>query len=180
MGIVTHSSDAKHLIHYLRQASLKMCKTLPAPEPPSRGNWSKRKIRMKSMMTAILMLLSGLALAQIQQQTDIPPGSTLYIAPADNNFHIDVAGALRNKGVKLVVVNDEGKADYRMDVTAENKKPGAARAIFLGQWSEGTASATVTNITTGVIVWAYNVHKINRRRQSTAEAIAKHLKDHVK
>ncbi len=135
---------------------------------------------MKSAMVIAAMLLSSLAFAQVQQQTDIPPGSTLYIAPADNNFHIDVAGALRNKGVNLVVVNDEAKADYRMDVTAENKKPGAARTIFLGQWSEGTASATVTNIKTGVVVWAYNVHKVNKRRQSTAEAIAKHLKDHVK
>jgi len=50
----------------------------------------------------------------------------------------------------------------------------------MGQWSEGTASATVTNIKTSVVVWAYNVHKVNKRRQSTAEAIAKHLKDHVK
>jgi hypothetical protein len=135
---------------------------------------------MKSAMVIAAMLLSSLAFAQVQQQTNIPPGSTLYIAPADNNFHIDVAGALRNKGVNLVVVNDEAKADYRMDVTAENKKPGAARTIFLGQWSEGTASATVTNIKTGVVVWAYNVHKVNKRRQSTAEAIAKHIKDHVK
>jgi hypothetical protein len=126
------------------------------------------------------MLLGGLALAQVQQQMDIPPGSTLYIAPVENNFNIDVAGAMRNKGVNVVIVSDESKADYRMDVTAENKKPGAARTIFMGQWSEGTASATVTNIKTSVVVWAYNVHKVNKRRQSTAEAIAKHLKDHVK
>jgi hypothetical protein len=127
-----------------------------------------------------VMLLGGLALAQVQQQMDIPPGSTLYIAPVENNFNIDVAGAMRNKGVNVVIVSDESKADYRMDVTAENKKPGAARTIFMGQWSEGTASATVTNIKTSVVVWAYNVHKVNKRRQSTAEAIAKHLKDHVK
>ena len=134
---------------------------------------------MRLAIILAAMLFSSLGVGEIQQ-TDIPPGSTLYIAPVENNFNIDVAGALRNKGVKLVIVNDESKADYRMDVTAENKKPGAARTIFLGQWSEGTASATVTNIRTGVVVWAYNVHKVNRRRQSTAEAIAKHLKDHVK
>ena len=135
---------------------------------------------MKLRVIVGVMLLGGLALAQVQQQTDIPPGSTLYIAPVENNFNIDVAGAMRNKGVNVVIVSDESKADYRMDVTAENKKPGAARTIFMGQWTEGTASATVTNIKTSVVVWAYNVHKVNKRRQSTAEAIAKHLKDHVK
>ena len=135
---------------------------------------------MKLRAIVGVMLLGGLALAQVQQQMDIPPGSTLYIAPVENNFNIDVAGAMRNKGVNVVIVSDESKADYRMDVTAENKKPGAARTIFMGQWSEGTASATVTNIKTSVVVWAYNVHKVNKRRQSTAEAIAKHLKDHVK
>ena len=135
---------------------------------------------MKLRVIVGVMLLGGLALAQVQQQMDIPPGSTLYIAPVENNFNIDVAGAMRNKGVNVVIVSDESKADYRMDVTAENKKPGAARTIFMGQWSEGTASATVTNIKTSVVVWAYNVHKVNKRRQSTAEAIAKHLKDHVK
>lgn len=134
---------------------------------------------MKLRVIVGVMLLGGLALAQVQQQTDIPPGSTLYIAPVENNFNIDVAGAMRNKGVNVVIVSDESKADYRMDVTAENKKPGAARTIFMGQWSEGTASATVTNIKTSVVVWAYNVHKVNKRRQSTAEAIAKHLKHHV-
>ena len=134
---------------------------------------------MIKFIAFFLMFLSIAGMAE-SQQTDIPPNSTLYIAPVENGFHIDVAGAMRNKGVRLIIVNDESKADYRMDVTAENKKPGAARVIFLGQWSEGTASASVTNIKTGVVVWGYNVHKVNRRRQSTAEAIAKHLKDHVK
>ncbi|HTM88492.1 MAG TPA: hypothetical protein VL155_09835, partial [Terriglobales bacterium] len=106
---------------------------------------------MKLRVIVGVMLLGGLALAQVQQQTDIPPGSTLYIAPVENNFNIDVAGAMRNKGVNVVIVSDESKADYRMDVTAENKKPGAARTIFMGQWSEGTASATVTNIKTSVV-----------------------------
>jgi len=105
---------------------------------------------MIKFVAFFLMFLSIAGMAETQQ-TDIPPNSTLYIAPVENGFHIDVAGAMRNKGVRLIIVNDESKADYRMDVTAENKKPGAARVIFLGQWSEGTASASVTNIKTGVV-----------------------------
>ena len=65
---------------------------------------------MIKFIAFFLMFLSIAGMAE-SQQTDIPPNSTLYIAPVENGFHIDVASAMRNKGVRLIIVNDESKAD---------------------------------------------------------------------
>ncbi len=66
--------------------------------------------------------------------------------------------------------------------TSEEKKPGTAKIIFMGQLhSDNAASVQMSDRATGAIVFAYAVNKKNtlHGQQTTAEACAKHLKDQI-
>ena len=83
----------------------------------------------------------------------------------------------------MVVLLDKGKADFLITVTLEHgKEPGFAQTWIMNkrQRSED-ASVLIVNIKTSAVVWGYSVHKYSARHgaQSTAEAVAKHLKDVV-
>ena len=82
----------------------------------------------------------------------------------------------------LVPVASEGQATYVLRGTSEEKKPGTAKIIFMGQLhSDNAASVQMSDRTTGAIVFAYAVNKKNtlHGQQTTAEACAKHLKDQI-
>jgi TolB-like protein len=89
---------------------------------------------------------------------------------------------LRKKNVPLLPVANEEQAAYVLKGTSEQKRPGAAKMIFMKQLhSDNAASVQLIDRKTGVIVFAYAVDKKNtlHGQQTTAEACAKHLKDAI-
>ncbi len=119
--------------------------------------------------------------AAVPVSTKILPGATVYITPMDG-FENYLAAAFRKKSVPLVPVASEEQAAYVLKGTSEEKKPGAAKIIFMGQiHSDNSASVQMVDRKTGVIVFAYAVNKKNtlHGQQTTAEACAKHLKEQI-
>ena len=113
--------------------------------------------------------------------TRIVSGSTVFIAPMEG-FENYLAAALQKKGVPLVPVGTEEQATYVLSGTSEEKKPGAAKIIFMGQiHADDAASVRMMDRRTGAIVFAYAVNKKNtlHGQQTTAEACAKHLKEQI-
>jgi len=113
--------------------------------------------------------------------TRIASGATVFISPMDG-FENYLAAAFQKKGVPLVPVGTEEQATYVLKGTSEEKKPGAAKIIFMGQiHADNAASVQMMDRTTGAIVFAYAVNKKNtlHGQQTTAEACAKHLKDQI-
>jgi len=113
--------------------------------------------------------------------TRIASGATVFISPMEG-FENYLAAAFQKKGVPLVPVGSEEQATYVLKGTSEEKKPGAAKIIFMGQLhSDNAASVQMADRATGAIVFAYAVNKKNtlHGQQTTAEACAKHLKDQI-
>ncbi len=111
----------------------------------------------------------------------IRPGATVYVAPMDG-FESYMAAALGKKKVQLIPVVDAAHADYIITGTSVDKKAGWAKIAFTGNiHSDNAASITMTDKKTGAIVYAYAVDKKStvHGQQTTAEACAKHLKEHM-
>jgi len=113
--------------------------------------------------------------------THIVSGATVFLEPMDG-FENYLAAAFQKKGVPLVPVGNEEQATYVLKGTSEEKKPGAAKIIFMGQLhADNAASVQMMDRRTGAIVFAYAVNKKNtlHGQQTTAEACAKHLKERI-
>lgn len=113
--------------------------------------------------------------------TRIVSGATVFISPMDG-FENYLAAAFQKKGVPLVPVGNEEQATYVLKGTSEEKKPGAAKIIFMGQLhADNAASVQMMDRRTGAVVFAYAVNKKNtlHGQQTTAEACAKHLKEQI-
>ena len=127
---------------------------------------------MRRFEIAALCLASCSALAA----TKIPAGSKVFIEPMDG-FDTSIAAALMKKDVPVKIVDEKEKAEYVLGGTASTEKAGWAKTIFVSP--KGSAHAAVQLKTAdGTLVWAYSVDKTNayKGEQSTAEAIAKHMK----
>jgi hypothetical protein len=147
---------------------------------------------MKKILLVMALLTLGMpAKAQDKAKTssDTPanvaptrmmPGAKVYIVP-NGGFENSLSAALSKKKVPVTVVEKESLAQFKVESTVDFKKGSTARAIFLGPGNDGaatTASLRVIDQATGIIVFAYNVHKYGAANtQSTTEAFAKHLKD---
>ncbi len=113
--------------------------------------------------------------------TKIIPGSKVYITPMDG-FENYLAAALGKKKVPLVPVIDKEQAEYVITGTSLDKKAGWAKIVFMGNiHSDNAASITMSDRKSGAIVYAYAVDKKSTMhgQQTTAEACAKHLKEHI-
>ena len=108
----------------------------------------------------------------------------IYIAP-QNGFETYLAGAFTKKSVPAQVVMAPEAADYILSAAPVVQKPESAggkiaRCLFAycaGIEGSQTASVTLMDSKTKVMVWAYNVKKGGSNNfQSSAEACAKHLK----
>jgi hypothetical protein len=135
---------------------------------------------MKLVQLVVLVAAPFSALA-IDSPGTIPAGSKIYVQQMDG-FGSYVIAAITKKKVPVLIVSDREQADFEIGGDAESQKAGWAKIIWTGRTgSTEEASINVTNIKTGVIVFAYNVNKQNavRGKQSAAEACAKHLKDVV-
>ena len=109
----------------------------------------------------------------------------IFIAP-DQGFESYLAAAMTKKHVPAEVLQDESQADYVLSAAAVQEKPEStggkiARCMFMycgGIEGSQTASVTLTDLRTNVVVWAYNVRKEGSKNyQSSAGALAKHLKE---
>jgi len=108
----------------------------------------------------------------------------IYIAP-QNGFETYLAGAFTKKSVPAQVTMAPEEADYILSAAPVVQKPESAggkiaRCLFAycaGIEGSQTASVTLTDTKTKVVVWAYNVKKGGSNNfQSSSEACAKHLK----
>jgi|SRR5579863_8210642 len=108
----------------------------------------------------------------------------IFIEP-QNGFDSYVSAAIVKKHVPAVVTQNKEDATYVLTsaVISKEESTGSkvARCLFLycaGAAGTQTATVQLINIKTQEVAWAYNVQKANASAyQSTAEAVAKHLKD---
>ena len=136
---------------------------------------------MKRTIFAVLaVFLSALAFGQ---GNGIPKGSKLYIEP-NGGFETYLMAAMVQKHVPLTIVMDRSVADYLMSNTTEHgQDPTWSQVWFQGKRQrDERASVLLLDGKTLIVVWAYSVHKVQalRGEQSTAEAVAKHLKDKIR
>ena len=127
---------------------------------------------LRQLAIAVLCLTSVAAYAADK----IPAGSKIFIEPMDG-FDTSITAAIMRKDVPVKVVDAKEKADYVLSGTASSEKAGWAKTIFVSP--KGSAHAAVQlKSPDGTLVWAYSVDKTNayKGEQSTAEAIAKHMK----
>lgn len=113
--------------------------------------------------------------------TRIVSGATVFMAPMDG-FENYLAAAFQKKSVPLVPVASEEQATYVLKGTSEEKKPGWAKIVVMGQiHADNAASVQMIDRRSGAIVFAYSVNKKNtlHGQQTTAEACAKHLKEQI-
>lgn len=113
---------------------------------------------------------------------------SLYVTP-DHGFEFDIIAGIANKHVPVRVVTSAADADYVLaanDVQVHKQTTGSkvVRCLFaycIGIQDESHVAVQLLDTRTHSIVWGYNVMKADmaKRRQSMAEAIAKHLKHYL-
>jgi hypothetical protein len=116
------------------------------------------------------------------EQATIPAGSKVYIAAMDG-FETHLKTAMESKKVPLVVVENKQDAAYEITGVAASQKASTAKKVIMGSWhSREEASIQVTDLKTGVVVFAYSVLKTDSAhgQRSSAEACTKHLKSAIK
>ena len=131
--------------------------------------------------TRRLFLIAGLLAASLHGELGSSP--RIYI-PVQDGFESYLAAAIVKKHVPAVVTQNKDDARFILtsSVLAKEESTGSkvARCLFLYcAGAEGSQSATVqlVDAKTQEVAWAYNVRKGSARAyQSTAEAVAKHLK----
>jgi len=134
-------------------------------------------------------ILCALGSISVHGQTvianDAPKRGALRIyIPPQNGFESYLSAAIVKKHVPVIVT--ESKEDAQFVLTSavlakeENAGSKVARCLFmycLGVEGSQTATVQLVNAKTQDVAWAYNVRKGSAQAyQSTAEAVAKHLK----
>jgi hypothetical protein len=80
-------------------------------------------------------------------------------------------------------VENKQDAAYEITGVAASQKASTAKKVIMGSWhSREEASIQVTDLKTGVVVFAYSVLKTDSAhgQRSSAEACTKHLKSAIK
>lgn len=111
----------------------------------------------------------------------VPKDAKVFILPAEG-FEVYVAAGLVRKKVPVTVVSKRELADFEIATASESQKPGWATVLLTRQTgSREEASVTVTHVGTGTVTFAYAFSRGNtfRGKQSAAESIANHLRDHI-
>lgn len=107
----------------------------------------------------------------------------IYIPP-QNGFESYLSAAIVKKHVPAVVTQNKEDAQFVLTSAVQAKEESAgskvARCLFMycaGAEGSQTASVQLVNAKTQEVAWAYNVRKASAQAyQSTAEAVAKHVK----
>jgi hypothetical protein len=131
---------------------------------------------------ALLCTLACCATTRAEEQANIPAASKVYIAPMDG-FETYLKAAMETKKVPLEIVEKRETAAYEITGVAATQKASTAKKIIMGSWhSREEASIQVTDLKTGVVVFAYSYVTKNSThgKRTSAESCAKHLKNAVK
>jgi hypothetical protein len=134
------------------------------------------------LITLAVLFLTVVSFAQ-------PTKTTIYIDPTDDGFHTYITAAIHKKKVPLTVVTTKDGATYTLtsaQVEVETVSTGRKVVNCLFAYCGGNEDKASTSVTltdaTGAVVWSYAVNKGrgSKNKQSMAEAIAKHLGNHLK
>lgn len=116
------------------------------------------------------------------------PKPAIYVAP-DNGFETDIIAGIANKHVPVRVVSSPEYADYilkanQVQIHRQTTGSKVVRCLFascVGIQDQSNVAVQLLDRHTHTIVWGYNVMKADyaKKRQSMAEAIAKHLKHYL-
>lgn len=141
-----------------------------------------------SVLVAVCMVGGSTGLVAQGQSVATAPaasgGSPRIYIPPQAGFESYISAAIIKKHVPAVVTQDEDEAQFVLTSTVDSKHESTgsivARCMFLycsGITGTQTATVQLVNAKTHEVAWAYNVRKgAAEAYQSTAEAIAKHLK----
>jgi hypothetical protein len=134
----------------------------------------------------VILLYLGLAsIALCQLNTSSGPIAFKVFIEPDNGFESYISAAIVKKHTPVVITSEKESARYVLTsvVLEKNESTGGkiARCIFAYcAGIEGSQTATVRLIdkASNDVIWAYNVRKGSASAyQSSAEAVAKHLKE---
>ena len=138
-------------------------------------------------MTHLRIAITMAAIAFTLKGTDLgsPCGRPyIFIEPQPGGFESYIAAAFVRKGTPVTVTLNRADAAYILTAAvAEERESGygkIARCAFMYCFGiEGTQAATVQLISLdGQVIWAYSARKMGASSyQSSAEAIAKHLRE---
>jgi hypothetical protein len=139
---------------------------------------------MRLVLLLILTAVSVVAESPAPGRTTAAP--RIYI-DAQDGFESYVAAAIIKKHVPAVVTQNRDEANFVLTSAVQSKEESTgskiARCLFAYcAGMEGTQTATVqlVNSKSREVAWAYNVRKGSAKAyQSTAESIAKHLKQYL-
>ena len=112
--------------------------------------------------------------------------TSIYVEPR-GGFESYISAALVKKGVPVIVTMKRDGAAFLLTSKVEQKEESGAskvaRCLFAycaGIEGNQTATVQLVNTATQEVTWAYNVRKSGSKNyQSSAEAIAKHLKQYL-
>ncbi len=139
---------------------------------------------MKKSAAASILIFVLLAPVVVFGQPNkiIPRGAKIYIQP-NQGFEAYLMAALLKKKTPVTIVTLPDKADFIMtSAFKQGAKPGIPEIVLLGKTKANQdAGVSVKNLKTGTVCFTYSVHKYNAAHglESTAEAIAKHLKEKI-
>jgi len=141
------------------------------------------KTILRLLRLAALSALAAAISAQAPTEKAVP---TIYIEP-QNGFESYISAAFFSKHVPAAISADREKATLILRsgaVVVHEEKSGlgklarCAYALCIGIDGSQTVSVELLDPAANQIVWAYNVRKTGAVNfQSSAEAIAKHLKE---
>jgi hypothetical protein len=137
--------------------------------------------RMMFFVLAVCAALSSAAVLSADEAMQIPKGSRVFIAPMEG-FETYLSAALMKKEVPVSIVANKEQADFEITGNSETQKAGWAKTIMTGNGrADERGSITVTNVKSGVVVYAYAADKGSafKGKQSVAESCAKHLKERI-
>jgi hypothetical protein len=143
---------------------------------------------MKAALVALALLTFPLASLAKRTATVLEP-VTVFV-DAKDDFSGYIVAAFLKKGTPASAVIDRTRAEYVLessDVSTHVESTGGkiARCMFAycaGIADTSTVSVQLINEKTSAIEWSYTVHKQRGgayNQQSMAEAVAKHLKNHL-
>ncbi len=138
-----------------------------------------------TLTLAALAFIMGFGQRIAAQTAALTGGSPRIFIEPQNGFESYVSAAIVKKHVPAVVTQNKEDAVYLLSsaVVSKEESTGSkvARCLFLycaGAAGIQTATVQLINSKTQEVAWAYNVKKQSASAyQSTAEAIAKHLKE---
>jgi hypothetical protein len=135
---------------------------------------------MQRLILAILAVsMAGASVARADDAMLIPKGARVYLAPMDG-FETYLAAAIIKKDVPVSVVARKESAQFAISGNSETVKSGWVKALVTGgARADSRGSIMVTNLRTGLVVYAYAVEDEDGGKQSIAESCAKHLKKRI-